>query len=110
MISTPPLNLTHQVETLMTHHQVVAAVAPPVALVPAPLAAPRATPTLLATIPNIYHPHPSHSAAVTPMLSMKHGKIFISHIHSPCTISRASCVQSSAPVSSSLMKSLSVAN
>ena len=95
----------------MTHHQVVAAVAPPpVALVPAPLAAPRATPTLLATIPNIYHPCPSHSAAVTLMLLMKHGKIFVSHIHSPCTISGASCMQSSAPVSSSLMKLLSVAN
>src|SRR5258708_28278505 len=99
MISTPPLNLTHQV---------VAAVAPPpVALVPAPLAAPRVTPTLLASIPNTYHPHPSHSPAVTPMLLMKHGKIFISHIHSPCTISRASSMHSSAPLSPSRLKSLS---
>src|SRR5258708_330204 len=111
-ILTPSLTLT-QVETLMIHHQVVSAVvAPPPAApaAPAPPVALGATPTLLTTIPSISLPHPSHSPAVTLMLLMKHGKIFIGHMPSPCTISGASCAQSSTPVSFSLTKLLSVAN
>src|SRR6266436_2263043 len=104
------MSLTHQVEVLLLAilNPVVAAVAP-AALAPALPAAPRATLTLLAT-PKISLPHPSHSPATTLMPLMKHGHIFIIHIPSPCATSGASCVQSSAPVFSSLMRLLSVAN
>src|SRR5258708_17597256 len=109
MILTPSLTLT-QVETLTIHHQVVSAVVAPPPAAPAPPVALGATPTLLTTIPSISLPHPSHSPAVTPMLSMKHGKIFVGHMPSPCTVSRASCAQSSTPMSFFLIKLLSVAN
>src|SRR5260370_40106531 len=107
MIWTLSLNLTHQVEALVVIHHLVPAAA---ALAPAQvLVAPRVTLTLLATIPNI-SPHPSCSQAMTLMLLMKHGQIFVAHIPSPCATSGVSCVQSSTPMSSSLMKLLSVAN
>src|SRR5258708_29906746 len=82
-------SLTHQVAVLLLVilNPVVAAVAP-AALAPALPAAPRATPTLLAT-PKISLPHPSRSPAMTLMPLMKHGHIFVIHIPSPCATSGA---------------------